>query len=423
MDDPAFIIARLGRQARAAAHTLAGTPPARIDAALEAMAGTLLATQNEILAANAKDVAAAKSAGQTAALVDRLTLDSMRLAACCASLRKIASLPYPVGQVLREWTQPNGLKFAKVRVPLGVIGFIYESRPNVTVDAAGLCLKSGNAVILRGGSEALHSNIAIEAALRRGLTSAGLPSEAVQLVPIPDRDTVRLLGEAVGLIDLLIPRGGRGLIETVVKTARVPVIKHYDGVCALYVDQAADLIMAGKIAVNAKCARPGVCNAIETLLIHRDVADKFLREAGRMLTDRGVQLRAEPRALAVLKKAGLPATPAKDGDFCTEFLDLILAVKVVDDCTAAITHITTNGSHHTDTIVTGDTTTAEKFLAGVDSAVVLWNASTRFNDGHEFGFGAEIGISTDKLHARGPMGLEELTSYKYVVRGSGQIRG
>ena len=235
-----------------------------------------------------------KKAGQTAALVDRLRLDPKRLAACADSLRKVASLPHPVGQVLREWTQPNGLKFAKVRVPLGVIGFIYESRPNVTCDAAGLCLKSGNAVILRGGSEALHSNVAIEGALRRGLKNAGLPSAAVQLVHVTDRDTVRLLGEAVGVIDLLIPRGGRGLIETVVKTAREPVIKHYDGICALYVDQAADLIMAEKIAVNAKCARPGVCNAIETLLIHRDIADKFLMEAGRMLTDRGATRRGQP---------------------------------------------------------------------------------------------------------------------------------
>ena len=422
MEAPASIIARMGQHAREAALILAGTPPSQIDAALEAMAKELLAAEGKILLANAADVSAAKSAGQTAALIDRLTLTPARLAACAGGLRKIASLPHPVGQVLREWTQPNGLKFAKVRVPLGVIAFIYESRPNVTVDAAGLCLKSGNAVILRGGSEALHSNIAIEETLRRGLNSAGLPSDAVQLVHITDRDVVRLLGESVGVIDLLIPRGGRGLIETVVQHARVPVIKHYDGICALYVDRAADLIMAEKIAVNAKCSRPGVCNAIETLLVHRDVADKFLMEAGRMLTDRGVQLRAEPRALAVLVKAGLPAKPAKEEDFRTEFLDLILAVKIVDDVAEAMAHITAHGSHHTDTIVTGDAATAEKFLAGVDSAVVLWNASTRFNDGHEFGFGAEIGISTDKLHARGPMGLEELTSYKYVVRGTGQTR-
>jgi len=255
------------------------------------------------------------------------------------------------------------------------------------------------------------------------LTAAGLPAAAVQLVPVTDRDTVRLLGEAVGVIDLLIPRGGRGLIEAVMQHARVPVIKHYDGICALYVDRAADLAMAEKIALNAKCSRPGVCNAIETLLVHRAIADEFLAQAGRALTERQVQLRAEPRALAALTKAGIMVTPAHEQDFRTEFLDLVLAIKIVDDCDEAIRHITDHGSHHTETIVTGDAATAEKFLAGVDSAVVLWNASTRFNDGHEFGFGAEIGISTDKLHARGPMGLEELTSYKYLVRGSGQVRG
>lgn len=426
MEALASIIARMGQQARVAARSLAGTAPARIDAALEAMAREILAAQTDILAANAADVATAKANSQTAALIDRLTLTPERLAACAAGLRKVASLLHPVGEVLREWTQPNGLRFAKVRVPLGVIGFIYESRPNVTVDAAGLCLKSGNAVILRGGSGALRSNIAIEAALRRALRSAGLPSAAVQLVHVTDRDTVRLLGEAVGVIDLLIPRGGRGLIETVVQHARIPVIKHYDGICALYVDKAADLIMAEKIAVNAKCSRPGVCNAIETLLVHRDVAATFLSKAGATLFKAGVQLRVDDASRAALGELVTRhpslVTTAQPTDFRTEFLDLILAVKVVDDCAAAIEHIETHGSHHTDTIVTADAAAAEQFLAGVDSAVVLWNASTRFNDGHEFGFGAEIGISTDKLHARGPMGLAELTSYKYVVRGSGQMR-
>ena len=423
MADLAQLVKQLGSQARAAARTLAGTPPAQIDAALTAMAGELAAAQMDILNANAADVSAAKAAGQTAALVDRLTLNPARIAACAEGLRQVAALPHPVGQVLREWTQPNGLKFTKMRVPLGVIGFIYESRPNVTCDAAGLCLKSGNAVILRGGSEALRSNTAIATALARGLARAGLPPAAVQLIPVADRDIVRLLGEAVGLIDLLIPRGGKGLIETVVRHARIPVIKHYDGICAVYVERTADLAMAEEIIVNAKSARPGVCNAAETLLVHRDVADEFLAKAGRALTTRGVQLRAEPRALAALAKAGVPAVAATEEDFRTEYLDLILAVKIVDHCQAAIDHIESHGSHHTDTIVTADPAAAEKFLAGVDSAVVLWNASTRFNDGHEFGFGAEIGISTDKLHARGPMGLEELTSYKYIVRGSGQVRG
>jgi glutamate-5-semialdehyde dehydrogenase len=416
------LVTRLAQQARAAARTLATTPAARIDAALEAMARELLAAEKDILAANAADVAAAKTNGQTPALVDRLTLTPDRLAACADGLRQVATLPHPVGEILREWTQPNGLKFTKIRVPLGVIGFIYESRPNVTCDAAGLCLKSGNAVILRGGSEALRSNTAIAAALARGLAAAGLPAEAVQLIPVADRDTVRLLGESVGLIDLLIPRGGRSLIETVMKTARVPVIKHYDGICALYVDKAADLAMAEAILINGKCSRPGVCNALETVLLHRSIAERFVIDAGPKLLAKGVHLRAEPRALELLQKAGVAASAASLHDFRTEFLDLILAVKVVDDTTEAIEHISTNGSHHTDTIVTADQAAADQFLAGVDSAVVLWNASTRFNDGHQFGFGAEIGISTDKIHARGPMGLEELTTYKYIVRGTGQIR-
>ena len=420
------LINRMGKQARAAARALALAAPARLDAGLNAMADELLAAADKILKANATDVAAATRAGQTPALVDRLTLTPQRLAACAAGLRKVASLPHPLGEVVREWTQPNGLKITKVRVPLGVIGFIYESRPNVTCDAAGLCLKSGNAVILRGGSEALRSNLALATALRRGLAVAGLPPAAVQLVPTADRAVVRLLGEAVGVVDLLIPRGGRGLIETVVKYARVPVIKHYDGICALYVDRAADLAMAEKIAVNAKVSRPGVCNAIETLLVHRDVAVPFLQKAGRTLLEAGVHLHMDPasrRALGGVARAHRPlVSSAVPADFRTEFLALTLAVKVVTDCAAAIGHIETHGSHHTDTIVTDDAITAEKFINGVDSAVVLWNASTRFNDGHEFGFGAEIGISTDKLHARGPMGLEELTSYKYVVRGSGQVR-
>ncbi|HVZ65627.1 MAG TPA: glutamate-5-semialdehyde dehydrogenase [Lacunisphaera sp.] len=426
MDSPATIIARLGRQARDAARELTAVPATRIDAGLGAMAESLLAAQMDILNANAADVSDAKRAGRNPALVDRLTLTPERVAASAAGLRAIAALPPPTGKVLREWTQPNGLKISKVSVPLGVIGFIYESRPNVTVDAAGLCLKSGNAVVLRGGSEALRSNVAIAAALQRGLKAAGLPQAAVQLVPVTDRETVRLLGESVGVIDLLIPRGGKGLIETVVQSARVPVIKHYDGICAVYVDRAADLAMAEKIVVNAKCSRPGVCNAAETLLVHRDVAGSFLPQAGEALLKYGVQLRVDDAARAALgsltsEYSTLIQSATKD-DYRTEFLDLILAVKVVDDVGAAIAHIAANGSHHTDTIVTEDAAAAEQFLNGVDSAVVLWNASTRFNDGFEFGFGAEIGISTDKVHARGPMGLEELTSYKYVVRGSGQVR-
>lgn len=426
MSDLVQLVSRLGSQARAAARVLATAPAARIDAALEAMAAELLAAEKEILTANAADVAAAKANGQTSALVDRLTLDAKRLAACAEGLRQVAKLPNPVGEVLREWTQPNGLRITKVRVPLGVIGFIYESRPNVTVDAAGLCLKSGNAVILRGGSEALRSNAAIAAALARGIAKAGLPEHAVQLVPVADRDTVRLLGEAVGVVDLLIPRGGKGLIEAVVKSARIPVIKHYDGICALYVDQAADLAMAEKLTLNAKTSRPGVCNAIETLLVHRDVADRFLQKAAPALFLAGVQLRVDDASRLALGNLAITharqVQPATETDYRTEFLDLILAVKVVDNVDAAIDHIETHSSRHTETIVTADAAAAEKFLNGIDSAVVLWNASTRFNDGFQFGFGAEIGISTDKIHARGPMGLEELTSYKYKVVGAGQVR-
>jgi glutamate-5-semialdehyde dehydrogenase len=342
-------------------------------------------------------------------------------------VRAVAALADPVGRTLREWTHPNGLRFAKVGVPIGVIGFIYESRPNVTVDAAALCLKSGNAVILRGGSESLGSNLALAAAVARGLVKSGLPADAVQLVPTSDREAVRHLCQLEGFVDLLIPRGGRGLIETVVSHARMPVIKHYDGICALYVDAAADLAMAERIAVNAKCQRPGVCNAIETLLVHRAVAAPFLQSAGRALLERGVQLRADDAARDALgpvlnsRHADL-IRAATAADFRTEFLDLILAVKVVDSLGEAVAHIAENGSHHSDAIVTEDQAAAEKFLHTVDSATVYWNASTRFTDGAEFGFGAEIGISTDRLHARGPMALEELTTYKYVARGSGQVR-
>ncbi len=423
MSDLAAQLRDLGRRARAAARVLARTDPAAKARALEAMADELLAARDAILAANAADVAAARAAGTSAALVDRLRLDGARLDAVAAAVRAVAALPDPVGRALRDWTHPNGLRFAKVSVPIGVVGFIYESRPNVTADAAALCLRSGNAVILRGGSEALASNRALAAALGRGLARAGLPADAVQLVPTADRDAVRLLCGLDEFVDLLIPRGGRGLIETVVAHARMPVIKHFDGLCALYVDAAADLAMAERIALNAKCQRPGVCNAIETLLVHAAVAGPFLDSAGAALRSRGVQLRAEPRALALLGGAAAPGVvPAAPEDFRTEFLDLVLAVKVVDSLDEAIAHIEEHGSHHSDAIVTADAAAAERFLREVDSATVYWNASTRFTDGGEFGFGAEIGISTDRLHARGPMGLEELTTYKYVMRGDGQVR-
>jgi glutamate-5-semialdehyde dehydrogenase len=423
MNALARLIDDLGRRARAAARLLATLDRARKDAALHAMAEELAASAESILAANREDVAAGRAAGSSPALLDRLMLTPERLAAMAAGLRQVARLPDPVGAVLREWTAPSGVRLAKVRVPLGVIGFIYEARPNVTADAAALCLKSGNAVILRGGSEAYRSNTAIAVALGRGLARADLPADAVQLVPSTDRDAVRLLGASDRYLDLLIPRGGRGLIEAVASHARVPVIKHFDGICAVYVDAAANLAMAESIIVNAKCQRPGVCNAAETLLVHRAVAEKFLPAAGRALLDRGVELRADEPAFARLASLGSPkVVPARPEDFRTEFLDLILAVGVVDSLEAAIAHIAENGSRHSDAIVTEDGATAERFLREVDSAAVYWNASTRFTDGAEFGFGAEVGISTDKIHARGPMGLEELTSYKYLGRGAGQVR-
>lgn len=419
-------IEELGRRARAAARVLARSDTAARNRCLASMADALVRALPAIRAANARDLSGGREAGLSAAMLDRLMLDEARIGRIASDVRAVAALPDPVGEEIRNWTPPNGLHISQVRVPIGVIGIIYESRPNVTCDAASLCLKAGNAVILRGGSEALQTNQALAAALREGCTTAGLPADCVKLVDFADRAAVQALCEADKFIDLLIPRGGRGLIETVVRYARMPVIKHFDGICCLYVDKGADLAMAERIAVNAKCQRPGVCNAIETLLVHADVAERFLASAGPALARRGVQLRADPRALAALKRSGLPdgdgAVPARPEDFRTEFLDLILAVRVVDGLDAAIDHIETNGSHHSDGIVTADSDAAERFLREVDSATVYWNASTRFTDGGEFGFGAEIGISTDKLHARGPMGLPELTTYKYILRGTGQVR-
>lgn len=423
MSDLAEDVRDLGRRARAAARPLARLDSAAKARALGAMADALLAARADVLAANAADVAAAGAAGLSPALIDRLRLDDARFATVVAGVRAVAGLPDPVGRRLRQWTRADGLRIEKVGVPIGVVGFIYESRPNVTVDAAAVCLLAGNAVILRGGSEALASNRALAAALAGGLARAGLPVDAVQLVATPDREAVRLLCGLDESIDLLVPRGGRGLIETVVAHARMPVIKHLDGLCALYVDAAADLAMAERIALNAKCQRPSACNAIETLLVHAAVAAPFLASAGPALRARGVRLRADPRALALLGGADASGVAAATPeDFRTEFLDLVLAVKVVDALDEAIAHIGRHGSRHSDAIVTADAAAAERFLSAVDSATVYWNASTRFTDGGEFGFGAEIGISTDRLHARGPMGPEELTTYKYVLRGDGQVR-
>ena len=413
-------IEELGQKARAAARVLALSSKDQKNAALMAMADALEASGEEILAANGRDLAAAPGYGLNAAAVDRLKLDAARVRAMAEGVRQVASLPDPCGEIIREWTRPNGITITKIRVPIGVVGIIYESRPNVTADAAVLCLKSGNACILRGGKEAIHSNTAIAWALSAGAVKAGLPAEVIQLVPFIDREGVRLLAQMDRYLDVIVPRGGHALIDAVVEHARMPVIKHYHGVCHVYVDQVADLAMAEEIAVNAKCQRPGVCNAMETLLVHREVAEKFLPSVARALRDQGVELRGDRRTVEVLG-AGIKA--ATEEDWTTEYLDLILSIRVVDSLEAAIDHIEHYGSHHSDSIVTTDEAAARKFLAAVDSAAVFWNVSTRFSDGGEFGFGAEIGISTDKLHARGPMGLEELTTYKYLVTGDGQVRG
>jgi glutamate-5-semialdehyde dehydrogenase len=413
-----------GKRARAAARQLRQCTAEQKNAGLRAMADEIIAAEPELLAANAQDVAKAKTNGLSEAMIDRLTLNSKRLVAMADGIRQVADLPDPVGEIIRDWTRPNGLRIQKVRVPIGVIGIIYESRPNVTADAAVLCAKTGNATILRGGSESIASNVAIAAALARGGAKAGLPQDAIQLIPVTDREAVRVMCEMDQYMDCIVPRGGKGLIETVVRHARMPVIKHYDGICIMYVDAEADQEMAQSIVMNAKCQRPGVCNAIETVLVHAKAAEKFFTMTGAALLAKGVQLRCDERAFASLapRKESL-VTKATPEDYRTEFLDYILAVKVVDTLEDAVAHIENNGSHHSDGIITRDEAAAERFLAEVDSATVYWNASTRFTDGGEFGFGAEIGISTDKLHARGPMALEELTTYKYVLRGTGQVRG
>jgi glutamate-5-semialdehyde dehydrogenase len=409
----------MGRQARAAAYRLAQLATTDKDTILRAMAAAIRAATPEMLAANALDLAAGAEKGLSAAMLDRLRLDAARIEAMAAGIEQVATLPDPVGQVMDSWQRPNGIRIEQVRVPIGTIGIIYESRPNVTADAAVLCFKTGNATILRGGSEAIHSNRAIAAALQAGGSTAGLPDHAIQLIPFTDRESVAALAQMDRWLDLIIPRGGKGLIETVVSLARMPVIKHYDGICHLYVDSAADFQMAVNLTVDSKTQKCGVCNALETLLVHREVAPAFLPQIAAALHAKRVELRGCPAARAVLTDI-LPAT---EDDWSTEYLDLILSIKVVDSLDAAIAHINRYGSHHTDTIVTADTAAAERFLREVDSACAFHNVSTRFADGGEFGFGAEIGISTDKLHARGPMGLRELTSYQYRVRGDGQAKG
>jgi glutamate-5-semialdehyde dehydrogenase len=417
------LIRDIGRRAREASRPLANLSTEAKNAILRAMASELLARESTIVEANAADLAGATEHGLTPAALDRLRLDSARLAKIAEGVRHVSELADPVNEVLAEWTRPNGIRISKVRKPIGVIGIIYESRPNVTSDAAVLCIKTGNAVILRGGSESLRSNLAIAEALQAGGARAGLPDDAIQLVPVTDREAVKLLAQMDDCIDVLVPRGGKSLIDAVVSNARMPVIKHYDGVCHIYVDAAADVEMATKILINAKCQRPGVCNSAECVLVHREVADEFFAVAAPQLCAAGVELRADDEAFSRLKASGYePLAAATEEDYRTEYLALILSAKVVPNLGAAIDHIEGYGSHHSDAIVTSDEAAAERFLNEVDSATVYWNASTRFTDGGEFGFGAEIGISTDKLHARGPMALPELTTYRYLIRGEGQIR-
>jgi glutamate-5-semialdehyde dehydrogenase len=411
-------MAEIGVQARAAMRILALAPEAKKNAALEAMAKAMRASSGAILAANAEDLAEAKSGGATAAYLDRLTLDDKRIGAIADGIDAVRALKDPIGKVTESWTRPNGMTIERVRVPLGVIGVIYESRPNVTADAGALCLKAGNAVILRGGSDSFRSSQAIHAALVQGLRAAGLPEAAISLVPTRDRAAVGLmLGGLDGNVDVIVPRGGKSLVARVQTEARVPVFAHLDGNCHIYIDGAANPEMAKTVLLNAKLRRTGVCGAAETLLVDRK-AKAQLAPLVKMLLDAGCEVRGDADTRAVDARV----KPASEADWATEFLDAIIAARVVDGVDGAIEHIESHGSHHTDAIITDDKAIAEKFLNEVDSAIVLHNASTQFADGGEFGFGAEIGIATGRMHARGPVGVEQITTFKYRVRGTGQIR-
>lgn len=414
--DPATMIAAMAARARAAARTLATMPTEARRRALRHAAAALRDAAPAILAANAEDVAAATAAGLSGAMLDRLRLDPARVEAMAGGTEAVATLDDPVGRVIDRAERPNGLVLTRVRVPIGVIGIIYESRPNVTVDAGVLCTMAGNAAILRGGSEAIRSNCAIHAALAAGLAAGGAPADAVQLVPTTDRAAVGAMLAGAGGIDMIVPRGGKGLVARVQAEARVPVLAHLDGICHTYIDRAADPAMARTLALNAKLRRTGICGATETLLIDRAFADAGTVLAA--LADAGCELRGDAEVAAIEPRT----QPVTDADWDTEYLDAILSVRMVDGVEGAIAHIARHSSHHTDAIVTGDAATAETFLARVDSAIVMWNASTQFADGGEFGLGAEIGISTGRLHARGPVALEGLTTYKWIVRGTGQAR-
>ena len=412
-------ITKMGSDALIASRALATLTTDQKNKVLLAMADGILSDADQIISANTIDLDNAVNNNLTNSMIDRLRLDQKRIEAIADGIRQVATLPDPVGEIMDEWKRPNGIKIKQIRVPIGIIGIIYESRPNVTSDAAVLCLKTGNATILRGGKESINSNIAISDSLQNAGEKAGLPENSIQLIPFTDRESVKYLAEMDEYLDLIIPRGGAGLIEAVVSMARMPVIKHYDGICHTYVDSECDLEMASNVVMDAKTQKPSVCNALETLLVSEQIADTFLPTIGKLLSEQQVEIRADDLSRNLL---GVDSVEVKPDDWKTEYLDLIVSIKVVSDVNEAIDHINHYGSHHSDCIITESETNANQFMNNVDSATVFWNVSTRFSDGEEFGFGAEIGISTDKLHARGPMALRELTSYKYLISGKGQTK-
>lgn len=412
------LLTDIASKSKTAAAELSRASSGAKNNALNKMAQDLINKADHIIAENQIDIEQAHSKGLSAAMIDRLTLTPERLEKVSQGLREVSALTDPVGEILRMWSRPNGLKVGRMRIPLGVIGIIYESRPNVTADAAGLCIKSGNAVILRGGSETIRSNLAIGEILRNAMSESGLPEDAIQIIPVTDRDAILEMLKLDELIDLIIPRGGEGLIRYVAENSRIPVLKHYKGVCHIFVDESADLDMARDICVNAKVQRPGVCNSMETMLIHEKIAESFLPIIHKAFSEKGVELRGCERTKKIIPEIN----QANENDWYEEYLDLILSVKVVKDMNAAIEHIEKYGSMHTESIVTQSYENSQSFISGVNSSTVMVNASTRFSDGFELGLGAEIGISTSKLHAFGPMGLEELTTTKFIVLGEGQIR-
>jgi glutamate-5-semialdehyde dehydrogenase len=412
------VVQEIAKEAKKASRILRSVNRIQKDEALKQMANALIEREDEILKENEKDLKNAYDMGLSSAMIDRLTLNEDRIKEMANGIMEVVSLPDPVGEVVKMWKRPNGLMVGRMRIPLGVIGFIYESRPNVTVDAASLCLKSGNAVILKGGSEAINSNMILVQILADALEKSGLPKKAVQMIPTTDREAVKVLISMDEYVDVIIPRGGEGLIRFVAENSKVPVLKHYKGVCHVYVDEHADLDMAQEICFNAKVQRPGVCNAMETMLVHKNIASEFLPKMLKRFQDAGVEIRGCEETLKIYPDA----KPATEEDWPAEYLDLILAVKVVDNMDEALDHIERYGSNHTEAIVTNDYNNAQRFLSEVDSSVVLVNASTRFNDGNQLGLGAEIGINTSKLHAFGPMSLEELTTTKFIVYGNGQVR-